>query len=323
MYHYRSFIEDLFHFNLTAKSSHLSASLYDLDKAGKMDALDNSALLRRAKFTEDGKSVDMMGRLHCDIFSQSKYILNEVDIRITLSRNRPEICLMAAANTEAVVQIENATLFVRKATINPSILLAHARTLNQCTAKYPYKRVEIHSVTLSQGTRQQNLENLFLGKVPSRLIIGMVTNSAFSGDISKNPFNFQHFNLNNLSVVVNGQQITSKPLTPNFNGKSQSYIIPYICSFYGSGNHLVDDGYDVDRVAYANGYTLFPFDLNGDLSANSTHWSPQREGNIRLEVNFDVALTEAITVILYAEFREVLEIDRHRTCSLEYKEYKR
>jgi hypothetical protein len=29
-------------------------------------------------------------------------------------------------------------------------------------------------------------------------------------------------------------------------------------------------------------------------------------------------LTEAVTVIVYAEFREVLEIDKARECSLEY-----
>ena len=67
------------------------------------------------------------------------------------------------------------------------------------------------------------------------------------------------------------------------------------------------------------GYCLYPFDLTPDLSANASHWCPQKDGNLRLEIGFSSDLTEAVTIVFYSEFREVLEIDKNRECSIEYK----
>ena len=38
-------------------------------------------------------------------------------------------------------------------------------------------------------------DNSFYGKVPSKIIIGTVSNAVYSGDY-KNPFNFQNMNVN-------------------------------------------------------------------------------------------------------------------------------
>ena len=69
-------------------------------------------------------------------------------------------------------------------------------------------------------------DNIFHGKVPSKLIIGMVSNSAYSGDFSKNPFNFQHMNANYLEVTVDGQPVPNRPLKPNFEEKN--YVASYL-----------------------------------------------------------------------------------------------
>ena len=68
---------------------------------------------------------------------------------------------------------------------------------------------------------------------------------------------------------------------------------------------------------WQNGYCIYPFDLTHDMSAHELHWCVQEQGNLRMEVGFSEALTEAVTVIIYAEFREVLEIDLNRECSME------
>jgi len=61
---------------------------------------------------------------------------------------------------------------------------------------------------------------------------------------------------------------------------------------------------------YANGYTLFAFNLTPDLSANCAgHWNLVKYGSLRLEVRFEKALSVPINCLIYAEFDNVLEID--------------
>jgi virulence-associated protein VapD len=137
MYHYHAYIEDLFNFNNTAKDTHLTASLWDMDTPGKFDDGDNPALLRRRALTDVSKTVDLAGKLHCDLFSTSKYMLKGVDFRFIFVKNKIEsILVKASAAAAPKLNIVDASLWNRKLKINPSILLAHANNLNHHTAKY-------------------------------------------------------------------------------------------------------------------------------------------------------------------------------------------
>jgi hypothetical protein len=318
MYHYRSYIEDLYNYNMAAKSSHLTASLWEQDVAGQMHALNQAAYIKRLNRSKASTIIELAGKLHCDLFSTQKLLLNGVDIRLTLLKNKREICLMGANNDDPIVKFLDATLLVRRVDVSPSIKIAHNKALATHKAKYPFKKVEMQTVTLPQGTRQQSIENLFLGRIPSRIIVGLVSNAGFNGDLAKNPFSFEHYDLNHLSLVRNGQQILSRPYTPSYTGDEKAYTLPFVFSFIGTGINFSDDGYCVSLTDFPSGYCLYAFDLTPDLSANSQHWCPQAEGNLRLELGFNAALQEAVSVVLYAEYREILEIDKNRECTIEY-----
>jgi hypothetical protein len=51
----------------------------------------------RKKLTALSKSVQMMGKLHLDLFCQDKYLLNHVDLKIKLRRSRYAFALVADA----------------------------------------------------------------------------------------------------------------------------------------------------------------------------------------------------------------------------------
>jgi hypothetical protein len=319
MYHYRAYIEDLFNFNNTAKESHQTASLWYTDTPGEHENNSNAAFKKRKTFTDASKEIDLAGKLHCDLFNTSKYLLNGVDVRFIFVKNKIEhIVFKGSTVAAAKIKIIDASLWIRKIRINPSILLAHANGLNRHTAKYPFKRVEMHNYTISAGSQQHTIENMFLGRIPTRIIIGLVSHKAFSGAYDKCAFYFQHFNVNYLTLFKNGEQMFSRPYSPIFSNTEYSYAMPYLQSFINTGNHLADDGYCISMEDWQNGFCLYPFDLTPDLSAHEQHWCIQEQGNLRLEIGMKSALTEAVTVIVYAEFREVLEIDKARECSLEY-----
>ena len=72
-------------------------------------------------------------------------MINDVSVKIKLSRSRDDFCLMGAMVGK--VQIVQASMFVRKVKLMPSVFLAHAKTLERSPAKYPIRRVVCKSFT--------------------------------------------------------------------------------------------------------------------------------------------------------------------------------
>ena len=81
-------------------------------------------------------------------------------------------------------------------------------------------------------------DSLFSGQVPRRIVIGLVDTEAFSGKISKNPFNFQHYDLNFLCAHVDGERFPSRPLTPDFD--NGHFLEAYETLFVGTGIYNSD-----------------------------------------------------------------------------------
>ena len=115
-----------------------------------------------------------------------------------------------------------------------------------------------------RGNLDANQENLFSGQLPTRIVIGCVDNNSFNGAFHKNPFNFKHFNLTQLKIYLDGQQQSLKPIEPNF--AANKYIMAYSTLFSGTGKLQKDEGIDITRMDYSNGYTLYAFDLTPDLA---------------------------------------------------------
>ena len=113
------------------------------------------------------------------------------------------------------VHIDEARLFVRCIKISPSVQIAHAKALIKTTAKYPLTRVEVKALSMHSGIWGGTLDNVILGQLPKRIIIGFVKKKAYNGDFKLHPYNFRNFNINFLCLYVCGVQIPTKPLEPN------------------------------------------------------------------------------------------------------------
>lgn len=140
-------------------------------------------------------------------------------------------------------------------------------------------------------------------------------NLAFNGDKAKNPFNFQHFDVEFLALHLDGKQIPSKPLQPKFD--EGLFMRSYASLFNGTGLMGENQGNDITRDEYAGGYTLFAFDLTPDLD-DSGHFHLVKSGSLRLELHFKTQLPMTINAIVYAEFDNVIEVDRARNVFFDY-----
>lgn len=322
-YAYRAYLETLLSFGPAAKQSQLTAALYYKDTAAHMDERNphdvnglNLGLKKRHSFFEDGGVVDLIGGLHSDMFFQERYLPSDVGLRVRFVRNKDAFCLMSsAAAPNFKIKIHDCKLFVRKVKLSPSIFVAHAKALEVGNAKYPIRRVICKTYTVPTGNLDYSQENLFTGQLPTRLVITCVDNDAFNGSYEKNPFNFKHYNLSQLKLYLDGQQQHIKPLEPNFAAKQ--HIGAYMSLFAGTGKLFKDEGNFLERDDFGAGYAIYAFDLTPDL-AESDHFNLAKDGSVRVDLKFANPLPNTINVIAYAEFENVIEIDRNRNIIFDY-----
>ncbi|KAK3916657.1 hypothetical protein KUF71_015882 [Frankliniella fusca] len=92
----------------------------------------------------------------------------------------------------------------------------------------------------------------------------------------------------------------------------------YNTLFSGTGIHWKDEGNGISWSDYPKGNTLFVFDLSPDLSASEPHWNLQRQGTMRLDLRFAEPLAQPINCVVYAEFQNLIEIDKDRNVIVDY-----
>ena len=206
-YPFRAYVDTALSYGAEAKNTQLTSQLWYKDTAGHMDATTvdggNTGLIERQRHIAESRIVEMMGRLHIDLFLQDIFLLNGVSVKIRLVRSKDAFSLMAGGqNTDYKVQIVDAVLFARKAVLSPTVQMAHIKALEKGTAKYPIRPVDCKVYSIPQGAMSHTHENLFLGTLPKRLILWCIDNDAYNGEYSKNPFNAKNNAINFLAVYV-------------------------------------------------------------------------------------------------------------------------
>lgn len=308
-YPYRAMIEKLLNHGFDTKTSQLSSEMFYKDTAGRMNVYDtaaaepNDGFNERAKMFQLGESVDMIGRLHLDMFHQERLLLNMVDVKIKLIRSKPEFCLLGDGKYK--LSLENTSLFVRKIRVSAGVILGHAKSLEKTTAKYPINRVLCKAYSIPAGNMSFVQDNIFTGQMPNRIVIACVDNDAFNGNYEKSPFEFKHYDINFMGVYVDGQPVPHPPITPCF--EKNHFIRAYQNLFTNAENK----GLYLTRSEFSKGYTLFHFDLSPDL-CDGQHLNIIRHSNLRLEVKFATALPQTISLLVYAEFENLIEINKAR-----------
>ena len=334
VYPYKAYLTDLLNYGQDSKNSYLQSQLFYKDDATQMDnikflltdaekkgeaipQINNGLLQRKSILSKGNGKIELIGKLHCDIFNSDRYLINNVSMNLKLIPSRSEFCLMGNETGNYSVSVDSAILLVRKAQINPSVMLGHAMALEKTTAKYPIKRVVVKQHTIGLGVSSKVISNISHSSLPSRVVIGMVTNSAYDGSYILNPFNFRHFNLSKLNLMVDGQSAPYyKPL--EFNFAENQYIRGYYSLFENIDKPVFATGNDISRLDYPNGYSLFAFDLTPDL-CSSDQFNLIRSGNLDLALTFSQSLDSSIVVIIYMEYDNLVEINNKYEVSYDYK----
>lgn len=277
---------------------------------------ENEGLRKRRDAIENSKKITLIDRLYVDLFQQDRFIPNGVDIRLRFNRAKPAFHLMAHAGSSGKISILSMLLWVRKVKPTATVLNAINERLNSETAKFPLRRVEVKTFTIPQGTQSKITDHLFQGQMPKRIVLGFVENAAFNGDLTKNPFNFKNANVKKLDVSINGETITTRPFEPDF--ANDLYLRSYLSLYQGLGKFGEDWAPDISFEEYKDGYTLWCVDFTKDQEAQLDKFHLIETGNLRIEVQFSQNTATTLNCLVYAEFDNLLEINKQREVSVDY-----
>ena len=207
------------------------------------------------------------------------------------------------------VKIQQASLFVRKAKVNPTIVLAHAKALQTATCKYPVKRVVTKVFSIPQGNHNCVQDNLFVNQRPNKLVIALIDSRAFNGHYESSPFEFKHYDINSFALFADAQQIPAKAFKPDF--ENDIYARAYYSLFTCSGSAWQNNSNGIKYKEYAKGFTMFCFDLSPSMT-DGDMVEPLKTGSIRLEISFAKPLPNPVHILTYGQFDGLLEIDASR-----------
>ena len=123
-------MEVLMSYNQDACKIWLQAGLFAKDTAGRMDAADpstaddvvNHGLKTRTEYSKLSRLVTVRGKLHEDLFNQSRPLPAGNKLSIKFARNKDAYCLMSnAANAAYKIVIEEMTLYVHKINVSEEV----------------------------------------------------------------------------------------------------------------------------------------------------------------------------------------------------------
>jgi hypothetical protein len=324
-YPYQAYLHNLLNYGGDANNSQLQLQLFYKDTAGRFDSAVisggqiNGGFLSRSVFTAASSIVDLEGPIFASICTLDKYILNGVEIKIKIMQTTNNFRLMSSTPEEYKVEIIDATLKACRVAVSPSTIAGHDLALSKTPAVYNYTKTEMKTYTIAKGSYNFNIEEIFNGDIPSRLIVGFVSSEAFNGSYKLSPFNFKHYNVSFLSTSINGQTVPSKPLQPHFDPVVSEGINLFLGN-YGEAYQTVlsgldklnrDQGLVFSRLEYPRGYCIYIFDLDGAISSDGDY-PVIRKGSLKFECKFKDALPETVNLIMLGDFGGIVEIDQAR-----------
>ena len=173
------------------------------------DGFDHVQIIKRYDLMRDSKSYCTLGRIHHEIFQQTKFLPPKTELNITFHRNHQNFILLSKkANSDAVTaRITKAKILYRECEMDEEYLKSlEASAFKGEVMKYPIRRVNMSSYHIPGLISDLGKSNLLPGEsyLPRRMIVVVTTEGAAvtTGNLNLDPFNYQSFNIAKIGLKI-------------------------------------------------------------------------------------------------------------------------
>lgn len=275
----------------------------------------NKALAYRRDMFHEGK-LELIGKIFSPLFFQEKALPTQTSMRVVMKKARDSFILMHEAGNFQI-KIIDAILMVQKVAVVPGLRESYIQLLEE-NHPIPYylKTPHVMYFTIERFSAQFMRDDLFLGKVPQRIIIGMVETEAYHGVRNKNPFNFDDFGLTDIVLYKDGMPFPRPLLKLDFDQKKGADAYHNFMTSLRAAYTRTCPSLTFDE--YKSGFSLFSYDMSPDqLGSLNPGTMLNMNSNIRLEMRFKTGLTKNVTLLVYYENDHLMEIHRDRQVTVD------
>lgn len=310
-YPYLSYVLMLLHATPEEKKYLLRQALWRDDQAGMFDIIGkdaagvgNQGFLDRAAYVQGSIESSITMKVLMD-FSVRQLIPNHTEIFYRFHRSDPNMCLLAE-NGDYKIKITKARLLVMRCQLSPGALSACYSLLGKGGIYFPGFRLSARTRIVSKN--DQNCDwTAISGKIPKRLYIFQILNSAYNGAIDKNIFNFQVLNLKRIQVFRNGVGL---PCAQPIELDSDDGQLLYSMSMRALNR---SESISFNSWQFRHGFFVVCYDLTADFSAGMSNYdNPTSFGTVRIIMDYSEPLSEPVTVFCVSEESAVLHLDATR-----------
>ena len=283
-YMYKALFETLLNYDENAKRIQLANAGFSGDSGNFAQThpltppLNKGLRIRYIWFEENTVSVEFIGPLMADICNQDCLILPGVDIDIKLWPTHDDFQLMVNPDDiHCKLFLEDISFHVCKVKVSPEVMMGHNGGLEIADSVYPFQRTDIRTFNVSDNLYATNLEDIWQGEVPTCLVVGMVKSQAYNGDMSLNPFHFEHFNVSSIGFYVDAEPTPRESI--KMDVENGQYLQGLISWYQVLGKLMENSDIGITRENYKQGYTLIGFDVDPTTFADFRYIGKPRQGH--------------------------------------------
>ena len=267
----------------------------------------------RARDILNGKELELCGPIRLDFIAQPRYLMPGVDIKLELTKANDKFALFMVPGGDGdkagiipIVKILEARLSVRRVKVDPSVIMGLRLGLDVRNAIYPYSCGKVISYAIPKGSSTFYKDMLFGDmRTPKFLVVGIQNTQVYAGSYYYQNQWYEPFGVTRMALSrdtdFNEQYVT------DFN--NNKVMDAYTKSIIRNLGHLEKNiNVGISPKLWLTGTTLYTFNLAPDFDKHQTQLP--RDGNLKLEINFDATTNTALNVVVYGVFDTEIQITK-------------
>ena len=260
---------------------------------------------------------------HIAVFKTGKCLVPNVQIDLELYLNDSNMFLFGTPDTTQTVQKKIpkigdddlfVTLWMKKVTLQASVYdrLVKERSLSKNgNVIYSVVRSEIRTYSFNGNTTKWTQENVFLNKVPIKVIICLLNSANYNGGLQQYPFAYQKFGVTRVRQRIDGEEYPYRALELTGDSKAQDLLgyDRYLTASSAYKKHRVPMLLPGDWGQGKN-CTMFMFNNAPGDSDDPEYTNLKITGNVSYEIDFNANIGHNVTILIWSEFENQYEIDK-------------
>ena len=170
-----------------------TAAQFDTSGVNNIGFINRQALITATGRDEVSPTVTVCFKPFIGIMKSKRLLLSDMNLRLSLTRSKPEFYLQAAANVPgARVKITKAHWYLKRVQLTSGAENFNIEQISKERALYPIDRTLFYQQQEVNKT-QFRMTDIWSGPLPLHVFLATVRSSAFEGNITQNPYNFANY----------------------------------------------------------------------------------------------------------------------------------